>query len=119
MKVLPHHGQFRDSSPEFLKRYDLVITSYGTLARDIGSFSMVNWGVAICDEGQNIKNPRAQSTKAVKQLIAKGRYILTGTPVENSLEDLRSLFGYLMPGYLPKVEERVAIDDRKWHDDRL
>jgi superfamily II DNA or RNA helicase len=119
MKVLPHHGQFRESSPEFLKRYDLVITSYGTLARDIGSFSMVNWGVAICDEGQNIKNPRAQSTKAVKQLIAKGRYILTGTPVENSLEDLRSLFGYLMPGYLPKVEERVAIDDRKWHDDRL
>lgn len=119
LKVLPHHGQFRESSPDFLKRYDLVITSYGTLARDIGSFSLVNWGVAICDEGQNIKNPRAQSTKAVKQLIAKGRYILTGTPVENSLEDLRSLFGFLMPGYLPKPEERIAIEDRKWHDDRL
>ncbi len=119
LKVLPHHGQMRESSPEFLKRYDLVITSYGTLARDIGSFSLVNWSAAICDEGQNIKNPRAQSAKAVKQLVAKGRYILTGTPVENSLEDLRSLFGFLMPGYLPKPEERIAIEDRKWHDDRL
>ena len=54
------------------------------------------WGAAICDEGQNIKNPRAQAAKAVKQLVSKGRYILTGTPVENSLEDLRSLFGFLI-----------------------
>ena len=119
LKVLAHHGQARESSPEFLKRFDLVITSYGTLARDIGSFALVHWGIATCDEGQNIKNPRAQSAKAVKQIIAKGRYILTGTPVENSLEDLRSLFGFLMPGYLPKPEERLASEDRKWHDDRL
>ena len=119
LKVLAHHGQSRESSPEYLKRFDLVITSYGTLARDVGSFALVNWSTATCDEGQNIKNPRAQATKAVKQIIAKGRYILTGTPVENSLEDLRSLFGYLMPGYLPKPEERLASEDRKWHDDRL
>ena len=79
----------------------------------------MTWGAAVCDEGQNIKNGRSQSAKAVKQLIAKGRYILTGTPVENSLEDLRSLFGFLMPGYLPKPEERLASEDRKWHDDRL
>ncbi|MFM9148531.1 MAG: SNF2-related protein, partial [Verrucomicrobiota bacterium] len=57
--------------------------------------------------------------KSVKQLIAKGRYILTGTPVENSLDDLRSLFGFLMPGYLPKAQERLTGEDRKWHDDRL
>ncbi len=119
LKVLAHHGQSRIASPEYLKQFDLVITSYGTLARDIGAFSVINWGAAVCDEGQNIKNPRSQSAKAVKQLIAKGRYILTGTPVENSLEDLRSLFGYLMPGYLPKPEERVQLDDRKWHDERL
>jgi SNF2 family DNA or RNA helicase len=119
LKVLAHHGQSRESSPEYLKRFDLVITSYGTLARDVGSFALVHWGTATCDEGQNIKNPRAQATKAVKQIIAKGRYILTGTPVENSLEDLRSLFGFLMPGYLPKPEERLASEDRKWHDDRL
>ena len=119
LKVLAHHGQSRIVSPDYLGKFDLVVTSYGTLARDIGAFSLLTWGAVICDEGQNIKNPRAQAAKAVKQLIAKGRYILTGTPVENSLEDLRSLFGFLMPGYLPKPEERVQGDDRKWHDDRL
>ena len=119
LKVLAHHGQARESSLSYLQKFDLIITSYGTLARDIGTFALVSWGAAICDEGQNIKNARAQASKAVKQLIAKGRYILTGTPVENSLEDLRSLFGYLMPGYLPKPEERLAAEDRKWHDDRL
>ena len=119
LKVLAHHGQNRFVAEDHLRRFDLVITSYGTLARDIAAFSLITWGAAICDEGQNIKNPRAQASKAVKQLIAKGRYILTGTPVENSLEDLRSLFGFLMPGYLPKPEERVQAEERKWHDDRL
>jgi len=119
LKVLAHHGQSRIASPDYLKQFDLVITSYGTLARDIGAFSVITWGAAVCDEGQNIKNARSQSAKAVKHLVAKGRYILTGTPVENSLEDLRSLFGFLMPGYLPKPEERVQVEDRKWHDERL
>ena len=104
LKVLAHHGQNRFTAPDYLQRFDLVITSYGTLSRDIAAFTAVAWGAAICDEGQNINNPRAQAAKAVKQLVAKGRYILTGTPVENSLEDLRSLFGFLMPGYLPKPE---------------
>lgn len=119
LKVLAHHGQNRFTEQDYLRRFDLVITSYGTLARDIAAFSLITWGAAICDEGQNIKNQRAQAAKAVKQLIAKGRYILTGTPVENSLDDLRSLFGFLMPGYLPKTEERVQAEERKWHDDRL
>lgn len=119
LKVLAHHGQNRFTSEDYLKKFDLVITSYGTLARDIGAISLIPWGAAVCDEGQNIKNSRAQAAKAVKQLVAKGRYILTGTPVENSLEDLRSLFGFLMPGYLPKPEERLHADERKWHDDRL
>ena len=119
LKVLAHHGQNRFTAQEYLQRFDLVITSYGTLSRDIAAFSLITWGAAICDEGQNIKNSRAQAAKAVKQLVAKGRYILTGTPVENSLEDLRSLFGFLMPGYLPKPEERIQTEERKWHDDRL
>jgi len=119
LRTLAHHGQDRVVSPEYLGKFDLVVTSYGTLARDIGAFSLITWGAVTCDEGQNIKNPRSQAAKSVKQLIAKGRYILTGTPVENSLEDLRSLFGYLMPGYLPKAQERLTGEDRKWHDDRL
>ena len=118
LRVLAHHGQSRDTEVGLIQSHDLIITSYGTLARDIGAFSTIHWGVVACDEGQNIKNPRAQSAKAVKQLHAKGRFILTGTPVENSLEDLRSLFGFLMPGYLPKPQERGA-EEAKWHDERL
>ena len=49
---------------EYLQRFDLVITSYGTLSRDIAAFSLITWGAAICDEGQNIKNSRAQAAKA-------------------------------------------------------
>ncbi|MFM9148532.1 MAG: DEAD/DEAH box helicase, partial [Verrucomicrobiota bacterium] len=93
LRTLAHHGQQRVVSQEYLGKFDLVITSYGTLARDVGVFSLLSWGAVTCDEGQNIKNPRSQAAKSVKQLIAKGRYILTGTPVENSLDDLRSLFG--------------------------
>ncbi|MFM9000798.1 MAG: DEAD/DEAH box helicase [Opitutia bacterium] len=119
LRTLAHHGQQRVVSQEYLGKFDLVITSYGTLARDVGVFSLLSWGAVTCDEGQNIKNPRSQAAKSVKQLIAKGRYILTGTPVENSLDDLRSLFGFLMPGYLPKAQERLTGEDRKWHDDRL
>ena len=118
LRTLAHHGQNRRSDPEAIKAHDLVITSYGTLARDIGAFGSIRWAVAVCDEGQNIKNARAQAAKAVKQLHAKGRFILTGTPVENSLEDLRSLFGFLMPGYLPKPEDRGA-EETRWHDERL
>jgi len=118
LRTLAHHGQNRRSEPDTVKAHDLVVTSYGTLARDIGALGSIPWGVVICDEGQNIKNPRAQAAKAVKQLRAKGRFILTGTPVENSLEDLRSLFGFLMPGYLPKPEDRGA-EEAKWHDERL
>ncbi len=118
MKVLAHHGQNRRTEAAAIQANDLVITSYGTLSRDIAAFSGIAWGVVICDEGQNIKNPRAQAAKAVKQLNAKGRFILTGTPVENSLEDLRSLFGFLMPGYLPKPQDKGA-EEAKWHDERL
>jgi SNF2 family DNA or RNA helicase len=118
LRVLAHHGQSRETNIEVIKSHDLIITSYGTLARDIGAFSLIHWGVAVCDEGQNIKNARAQSAKAVKQLHAKGRFILTGTPIENSLEDLRSIFGFLMPGYLPKPQDR-GLEESKWHDERL
>jgi superfamily II DNA or RNA helicase len=118
LRALAHHGQNRRTDAEAIKAHDLVVTSYGTLARDIAALGAIPWGVVICDEGQNIKNPRAQAAKAVKQLHAKGRFILTGTPVENSLEDLRSLFGFLMPGYLPKPEDR-GVEEAKWHDERL
>jgi non-specific serine/threonine protein kinase len=78
---------------------DLVITSYGTLPR-APWLTQVRWGLAILDEAQAIKNPGTKQTRAVKALGASARVALTGTPVENRLGDLWSIFDFLNPGLL-------------------
>ena len=85
-----------------LEEYDLVITSYGTLRQDAELLGTMDWCVVIGDEAQHIKNRRSQNAKTLSSLHAEGRFLLTGTPVENSLDDLLSLFSFLMPGYLQK-----------------
>ncbi|MFM9971615.1 MAG: DEAD/DEAH box helicase [Burkholderiales bacterium] len=82
-----------------LKTKDLVITSYGTLAR-VPALAAMNWRLAVLDEAQAIKNPGAQQTKQTKLLKARTRIALTGTPVENRLSDLWSIFDYTHPGLL-------------------
>jgi len=83
---------------------DLVITSYGTLLRATGLAS-TSWRLAILDEAQTIKNPGAKQTKAVKQLKALSRVALTGTPIENRLGDLWSIFDFLNPGLLGSAKQ--------------
>jgi non-specific serine/threonine protein kinase len=78
---------------------DLVITSYGTLLRQ-KMLGQIDWQLLILDEAQAIKNPNAKQTKAVKALRAQARIALTGTPVENSLGDLWSIFDVINPGLL-------------------
>ncbi|MDP2811324.1 MAG: DEAD/DEAH box helicase [Rhodocyclaceae bacterium] len=78
---------------------DLVITSYGTLMR-LPSLSDAAWDVAVIDEAQAIKNPGAKQTRQVKKLDARVRIALTGTPVENRLSDLWSIFDFTHPGLL-------------------
>jgi hypothetical protein len=78
---------------------DLVVTTYGMLLRQPW-LTKVHWQLAILDEAQAIKNPGARQTKTVKQLKADARIVLTGTPVENRLSDLWSLFDFLCPGLL-------------------
>jgi SNF2 family DNA or RNA helicase len=84
--------------PDF-SAVDLVVTSYGTLLRQdwIGE---TNWRLAILDEAQAIKNPNAKQTRAVKSLKASARIALTGTPIENNLRDLWSIFDFVNPGLL-------------------
>jgi hypothetical protein len=86
-------------TPEKLADVDLVITSYGALLR-YGWLSSTTWRVAVIDEAQAIKNPGAKQTRAVKRLIAMTRIALTGTPVENRLSDLWSIFDFTHPGLL-------------------
>ncbi|HEV7137339.1 MAG TPA: DEAD/DEAH box helicase [Steroidobacteraceae bacterium] len=82
-----------------LSGIDVALTTYGMLARSAALRSMT-WRLAVLDEAQAIKNPGAQQTRAVKQLKAGSRIALTGTPIENHLSDLWSLFDFLNPGLL-------------------
>jgi superfamily II DNA or RNA helicase len=79
---------------------DVTITSYALLRRDIEAYRRVEFGTVVLDEAQHIKNPEAQNTKAAGELRARHRFVLTGTPVENSARDLWSLMNFVMPGYL-------------------
>jgi SNF2 family DNA or RNA helicase len=106
LQTLVHHGsnRIKDSKQfqEACQEHDVVITSF-TLARsDEKLFSSLEWQRVVVDEAQNIKNPKAAQTKAINKLPARHRLALTGTPVENRLLDLWSIFNFLNPGYLGK-----------------
>ena len=119
LRVFVHHAEHRLAAPAEFAAHDLVITSYGTLARDQTLFSAVEFTTIIADEAQHIKNRRSQNAAALRALNAPARFLLTGTPLENSLEDLRSLFEFLLPGYLQKVPAGLRGDERAWFDERL
>lgn len=85
-----------------LEKYDLVITSYDLLKRDIELYKEKNYQFRfiIADEAQYLKNSSTQNAKSIKQIKADTRYALTGTPIENSLSELWSIFDFIMPDYL-------------------
>ena len=83
-----------------LKTYDVVVTSYEVVRNDISSLQDMNWHYCILDEGHIIKNAKTKLTKAVKQIRAVHRLILSGTPIQNNVLELWSLFDFLMPGFL-------------------
>lgn len=103
LKVLVHHGGDRKQDKAFqeaMTQHDMVITSYGLIRRDKTLFEKNHWSRLIIDEAQNIKNPNAAQTKILYKIPADSRIALTGTPIENRLMDLWSLFHFLNPGYL-------------------
>jgi len=118
LKVFVHHGTRRLAGRDFAA-YDLVLTSYGTLARDTVLFESVEFDLILADEAQHLKNRRTQAAQSLRALHGRGRFLLTGTPLENSLDDLRSLFEFLMPGFLAKVPPGLKRDERSWHDAQL
>ena len=119
LKVLVHHGGQRPDQPAAFAGADLVITSYGTLVRDQVLFASVEFACVIADEAQHLKNRRTENARTLRTLRARNRFLLTGTPLENSLDDLRSLFDFLMPGYLAPVPAGARGDEKSWHDERL
>ncbi|MGJ3253749.1 MAG: DEAD/DEAH box helicase [Elainellaceae cyanobacterium] len=99
-----HHGSQRVTDADEFKQawetYDVLITSFTLARKDAKLLTSVNWHRVVLDEAQNIKNPKAAQTKAILKLSAPHRLALTGTPVENRLLDLWSIFNFLNPGYL-------------------
>ncbi len=96
--------QVKGFTPEQASDYDLAITSYGSLLRQ-PAFAATDWRLVILDEAQAIKNPNARQTKAVKALPARARIALTGTPVENHIGDLWSIFDFINPGLLGSAKQ--------------
>ncbi len=91
-----------------LDKTDIVITSYDICRNDCDILAPLNWNYLVLDEGHLIKNPRAKVTVAVKRLLSNHRLILSGTPIQNNVLELWSLFDFLMPGFLGA--EKVFLD---------
>ncbi|CAH8863785.1 unnamed protein product [Trichobilharzia szidati] len=89
-------------------QYDVIITSYDSVRSDIEYFQSINWNYVILDEGHIIKSSKSKVTRAVKQLIAQHRLILTGTPIQNRVSELWSLFDFLMPEFLGTEQHFLA-----------
>ena len=103
------------------EKVDVLITSYDLLKRDIDRYEVIPFLYEIIDEAQYIKNQTTQGAKAVKIINAKTRFALTGTPIENRLSELWSIFDYLMPGFLYRYEQfkkemEVPITKRQEED---
>ena len=104
LKVLLINGNVQDRKNKIknIGDYNVVIASYDILKRDIDTYKEMNYEFkyVIADEAQYIKNNNTQNFKAIKEVQAETRYALTGTPIENSLSELWSIFDFVMPGYL-------------------
>ncbi|MBI3268079.1 MAG: DEAD/DEAH box helicase [Planctomycetes bacterium] len=104
-------AELKSLEPRRLESVDLVITTYGSLLR-VPWLAKTRWRLAILDEAQAIKNPDAKQTRAAKALVAGARIALTGTPVENRLSDLWSIFDCVNPGLLGSAKEFAAFVKR-------
>ena len=90
----------REKILDNIDNYDVILTTYTTYKNDIDKYKNINFDYCIIDDAQTIKNPDAIITKAIKNVNAKVKFALTGTPIENNLMELWSIFDFIMPGYL-------------------
>ena len=100
--VISGNATVRKEQIKSIPNYDVIITSYDLLKRDIDLYEELNYEFRyiIADEAQYMKNSNTQNAKSIKKINARTKYALTGTPIENSLSELWSIFDFLMPGYL-------------------
>ena len=121
LKVLVLEGPQRHRRFELIADQDIVVTSYALIRRDADRYPEVAFDTVVLDEAQHIKNRRTQNAVAVKRIRGNYRLIVTGTPLENSVLDLWSLFDFLMPSYLGNADdfrERYEVPIAKERDTR-
>jgi SNF2 family DNA or RNA helicase len=122
LSVLIHHGPERHEGERFQQeaaRHHLVVSTYSLVHRDLERLKAVEWSALVLDEAQNIKNPQAKQTRALRNLVAPRRIALTGTPVENRLSELWSIMEFLNPGYLgseASFRRRYALPIERYRD---
>ena len=122
LSIAVHHGDKRLKGKAFgqdAKKRDLIATSYALAQRDAKLLQGISWRGLILDEAQNIKNPQAKQTKAIRAIAAEFRLALTGTPIENRLAELWSILEFLNPGYLGTLQffqRRFATPIEKYGD---
>jgi SNF2 family DNA or RNA helicase len=123
LQALLHHGSNRLQDIKAFKAacegQDIVITSYTLARKDINLLQSIPWERVVVDEAQNIKNPKTAQTKAILKLKASHRLAMTGTPVENRVLDLWSIFNFLNPGYLgnqTQFRQRFELPIQKNND---
>jgi SNF2 family DNA or RNA helicase len=112
LRCLAHVGPGRATAVEAFAETDLVVTTYGTLRSDVGLLAGMEFDYLILDEAQAIKNPSSESAKAARLLRGQHRLALSGTPIENHLGELWSLFEFLNPGMLGSTRAFEAITGR-------
>jgi SNF2 family DNA or RNA helicase len=108
LRVYTHHGNERLRREQFVEHVatvDVVLTTYSLIDPDFAAFSPVEWSLICLDEAQNIKNPSTLQAQAVRKLRAQHRVAMTGTPIENRLSELWSIFDFLNPLYLGSLEQ--------------
>jgi SNF2 family DNA or RNA helicase len=105
LKAVALHGTSRHKLFEQVPQSDLVITSYALIRRDWERYATLEFDTVVLDEAQHIKNRATQNAQAVKAIRTQHRLVLTGTPLENSVLDLWSIFDFLMPGYLGSAKD--------------
>jgi len=124
LKTYVHRGGSRLRGEEMLnaiKGQDVVLTSYPVARLDAESFQSMKWLAVILDEAQNIKNPEAKQTQAIRKIGAEFRIALTGTPVENRLSELWSIMHFLNPGYLgarKSFRENFSLPIERYNDEQ-
>jgi len=104
LRILEYMGSFRNKDTAIFDDYDVVLTTYGTMLRDVEWLSQYEFDHIVLDESQAIKNPLAKSAKAARLLNARHRLVMTGTPVENNTFELWSQFAFLNPGLLGSLD---------------